>query len=183
MARRKLVAATNTSPIIALTRVGQLPLLERLFERILAPFDVYAELDAKVGAPEPAALRALANLDLVPRIPGVAEIPGLHLGESQAIAVAVARRADRVLLDERRARQAAAALGVRPVGTVGILLEARRRGLIPAVRPLLDRLVAAGFHLHPALIERVLADAGEKDEPPPKKQRPFRKPKYTRTDD
>jgi predicted nucleic acid-binding protein len=41
------------------------------------------------------------------------------------------------------------------------LLEARRRRLIPAVRPLLDGLVAAGFHLHPALIEHVLLGAGE----------------------
>ena len=86
----------------------------------------------------------------------------LHRGETDALALAFAEKADAVLMDERAGRTAAAALGIRTVGIVGILFQAKEAGLIPAMRPLLDRLQSeAGFWIAARLREDVLARAGE----------------------
>jgi predicted nucleic acid-binding protein len=66
-----------------------------------------------------------------------------------------------VILDDRPARLLALRLGLPVVGTVGILVRAKRTGLIPAVRPLLTRLLDVGFRLSPTIRDRVLTDAGE----------------------
>jgi predicted nucleic acid-binding protein len=66
-----------------------------------------------------------------------------------------------VILDERPARKLALALGLPVVGTAGILLAAKRAGLIPEVAPLLDALIKHGFRISTALRDRVLADAAE----------------------
>jgi predicted nucleic acid-binding protein len=67
-----------------------------------------------------------------------------------------------VLIDERRARRIAEqAYGLRVKGSAGILVFAKRAGLIPAVRPLLEGMCAQGYHLSRRLIERAAEEAGE----------------------
>jgi len=65
------------------------------------------------------------------------------------------------MVDDRPARRLASNLGFPVVGTAGILLRAKRLGLIPEVRPLLDEIIGRGFRLSPAIREKVLTDAGE----------------------
>jgi predicted nucleic acid-binding protein len=86
----------------------------------------------------------------------------LDAGEAEAIALAVEQGADLLLMDERRGRQAATRLKQRVVGVLGVLIEAKRHGNLPAVRPVLDALVSeAGFRISGALYARVLEAAGE----------------------
>jgi hypothetical protein len=86
----------------------------------------------------------------------------LDRGESETLALAVELRADVVLLDEKEGRRMARRLGLRPFGVIGVLLAARQRGLVPALRPLLDSLRdRAGFRLSNAVIHEVLDLAGE----------------------
>jgi predicted nucleic acid-binding protein len=85
----------------------------------------------------------------------------LGAGESEAIILALELRAQLVILDDRPARRLAQALQVPVVGTVGILVAAKRRGLLPAVRPSLDALLQHDFRISQRLYEQVLADAGE----------------------
>ncbi len=66
-----------------------------------------------------------------------------------------------LLLDEKRARRFAAARGIALVGTAGVVLRAKQRGLIPTVRPVLDDLLATGFRLSDALYQGALRRAGE----------------------
>ncbi|MDR0780616.1 MAG: DUF3368 domain-containing protein [Pseudomonadales bacterium] len=81
-------------------------------------------------------------------------------GESQAIWLA--RHLHAVLLiDERRGRKVASALEIPHVGTCGLLVQAKRAGLIEALSPLLDRLLAAEYFLTPALVSDTLRLAGE----------------------
>lgn len=88
--------------------------------------------------------------------------PDLDSGETEALSLALEWHADAVLMDEAADRRAATVLKVTSVGVAGILIRARSRGLIPAVRPLLERLrVEAGFWLHPRLEAEVLRLAGE----------------------
>jgi predicted nucleic acid-binding protein len=82
-------------------------------------------------------------------------------GESEAISLALEIGAQWVILDERPARRLAQALGLPVIGTLGVLLASKRRGLLPAVRPCVDALVNFGFHISPGLYDLVLADAGE----------------------
>jgi uncharacterized protein len=82
-------------------------------------------------------------------------------GESEAISLALEVGASWVILDDRPARRLAQSLGLTVIGTLGILLAAKRRGLLPAVRPCLDELIRYGFHVSADLCEQILRAAGE----------------------
>lgn len=88
-------------------------------------------------------------------------IATLDAGESAAIELAEALGA-RLLIDERRGRAVAAVRGIPVVGTVAVLIAARRRGLVPPLAPLLDQLAAAGYHLSQALMDAALVQVGER---------------------
>jgi predicted nucleic acid-binding protein len=86
----------------------------------------------------------------------------LDLGEAEVIALALEHPADIVIMDERLGRQTAAYFGLRCIGTIGILVAAKRQGFIPAIRPDLERLkYQQGYYISERLYDRVLADAGE----------------------
>jgi len=85
----------------------------------------------------------------------------LDSGEAAALCLAIERKASLVLSDDREARLAAVRLDLPVIGTVGILLEARRRDLVPALAPVLMDLRAKGVWLSRSLIDAVLAEAGE----------------------
>jgi hypothetical protein len=86
----------------------------------------------------------------------------LDAGEAESIALAVELKADFVLLDERLARRIATGLGLKVAGLLGVLVEAKRRGLIVLVKPILDALITkAGFWVGRDLYARVLVEVGE----------------------
>lgn len=157
----KPIAVTNTSPIIALVGVGELRLLDSLFDRILVPMAVWDELVDKPGAPEPETLRALAGARFEPPQSVPPSLAYLDPGERAAIALALATPNCFVLLDDLAARHAAAALKLPVRGTLGVLVEAKRQQLIPVVRPLVERMLANGCRLGTELVSAVLASVGE----------------------
>jgi uncharacterized protein len=86
----------------------------------------------------------------------------LDPGEAEAIACALEGSATLLLIDERRGRRVAQQLGISVIGLVGVLLLAKRRGLVAQIRPLLDGLrQRAGFWMSEALYARVLQEAEE----------------------
>ena len=101
--------------------------------------------------------RAVANRALVTALQ-----MELDEGEAEAIALAKELAADLLLLDERRGRVVAAHLDLRLIGLLGVRIEAKRKGCLPLVKPVLDDLVAkAGFWVSQQLYARVLLAAGE----------------------
>jgi len=147
---------SNSSPLIALERIGRLELLHGLFdERLAIPPAVAHEVYGNVEPP--AWIRVLpvnAPLD------GTSS-PTLGAGEREAIALAIERSATLIILDDLPARRLAASRGLSVIGTVGLLLVAKRTGAIPAVVPLLDALAAAGFRLSVRVRDAAVAAAGE----------------------
>lgn len=85
----------------------------------------------------------------------------LDLGERDAISLAIEQSARLIILDDLAARKMAEGVGLPVVGTLGILVRAKQRGLLAAVQPNLDTLVAVGFYIGPDLRRRILSDAGE----------------------
>lgn len=85
----------------------------------------------------------------------------LHRGEAEAIALAAEIQADRIVLDDKKARRIARELGLRLIGTVGVILRAKREGVVPECRPLLDGLTQEGFYLSDALYREALRQAVE----------------------
>ena len=163
-----MIVVSDTSPIIGLAAVGRLDLLRALYGTILLPTAVLEELTA-VEPPAPA-IRELQDPDRF-RVVGVRE-PTLTValeleldrGEAEAIALAVERKAHLLLLDERKARAVARRLGCPVIGVLGVLVQAKRRQLLPAVRPVLDELLTrAGFRISESLRSRVLQETDEAD--------------------
>ena len=85
----------------------------------------------------------------------------LGAGESESISLALEIRAGLAILDDRPARRLAFALGIPIIGTLGLLLAAKQRKLLTAVKPCLDALTQHDFWIAPSLYEQVLRDAGE----------------------
>jgi uncharacterized protein len=153
----------NSGPLISLARIGQLELLPAVFEGIVLPRAVFDEVtrDRRLpGAEEISKAEWLRIVEVSDRDAVERLSLWLDTGESEVLVLAQ-QLGVTAAIDERRARGLAAALGVAQTGTVGILLEAKRRGLIPAVTPLLDQLGANGIRLSSRLYEEARRLAGE----------------------
>jgi len=161
-----VIVVSNTSPITNLAAVEQLDLLRQLYGTVLIPQAVYGELIAGGGG-QPGA-REVQTLEWIETraVTDHALVTALQIeldnGEAEAIALTKELAADLLLLDERRGRAVAARLDLRFVGLLGVLIEAKQKGTIPAVKPVLDDLMAkAGFWISQRLYVRVLQAAGE----------------------
>ena len=116
---------SNASPLIALAAIGQLRLLPGLFGSITIPPAVAAEIAPSIAArPEWLDVQPLAHWQ-----PTQIQGSGLGAGEREALSLGLEGHADRVILDDLPARRLAHALGLRVIGTLGVLLAAKRRGL------------------------------------------------------
>ena len=160
-----MLVIADSSPLIYLSRVGALHLLPALFDEVVVPAAVWDEaVERRPSAPGSDALHQAPWLRVVDD-PSLELGLGLDPGETAAILLAESLRADLLLIDERVGRKVAQARGLTVRGTLGVLVQAREHGLLPALQPVLDTLVAEGFRIAPALIREALAQVGEGAEP------------------
>ena len=150
---------SNTSPLISLVSVGLLDLLPQTVGPVIIPEQVYLEYVAGARPHDPD-LREMAWLTIVP-VPTVPAIGSLGFGECGAIPLALADAGALVLLDALPARRAASQRELAGSGAIGVLVEANQRGLVPAVAPLLDALIAQGMRIGSGLHAQALQVAGE----------------------
>ena len=161
-----MIVVADTSVLINLCRVGEGALVGRLFQEVLIPPEValeFARLVSSVsrfaGLELPVGIRQQATTSPPPAILSAA---GLDPGERAALALAVEIHADAVLVDERRGHEVAVQLGLRTIGILGLLLQAKSSHLVPTVGPILERLRRdAGFWISESLLKNVLRIAGE----------------------
>lgn len=161
-----MIVISDTSPIINLARIGALDLLPALFGKVIIPKKVFDEITVE-GADMPGAneirrakwveVRECANKTFVQALQ-----LQVDPGESEAIGLAIEMQARLLLIDERMGRQLAKEFQVPIMGLLGVLKMAKGKGLIPAVKPLIDRLIqTAGFRIGKELYLEILMTEGE----------------------
>ena len=165
------VVVADAGPLIGLARIGRVSLLTSLYGSVVIPDRVLTELHVDSDRPGARALSAaLAAGAIRPQaLPegSAAELARLCLlldaGEASAILLAEQMTCRFLLIDERRGRQIARARGIPVVGLAGVLLAAKRSGLLPSVASTLADLSREGYRLSDALVSEVLRLAGEAD--------------------
>ena len=152
---------SNASPLILLAQAGALSVLERLPGRVVIPEAVAAEVLA--GPADDPARRQLAEgwgeRRAVTPDPQLVEW-GLGSGETAVISLARASGAV-ALLDDRAARRAAKAIGVQTLVTLGIVIRAKRAGLIDSATQLIHQLQDTGLWVAPDILAEARRLAGE----------------------
>jgi len=161
-----VIVVSDTSPLVNLAAVGQLELLHLLYGKVLLPQVVRQEVEAGVRKmPTNAAVlsapwletRSVQNQSLVTRL-----MIEIDLGEAEAIVLATEAKASFVLMDDQDGRHVAKREGVRTVGLIGVLVEAKKAGCLTAIRPVLDQLrTKVDFWMSDRLYELALRQAGE----------------------
>ena len=140
-----MIIVSDSSPLIAFSLIGRLELIKELYEIIIIPEAVHREIteidEQRTGVQEIIAAEWL----IVERITNerfVRALEGeLDRGEGEAIVLATELNAGLLLMDERRGRQVAKRCNLNVIGVLGILIEAKHKGLVPLAKPLLDELV------------------------------------------
>lgn len=164
-----LIVVADAGPLIHLSILDKIDLLPTLHGRIVIPDLVYHEVvTAGEGLAGSREVREVDWIEVVEHDPKadlfrLLEGP-LDPGEAAAIWVATDRKAGLILSDDRKARYAAERLGFKVQGTLGILVEAKRRGLLSTLAPLLHQLREKGVWLSRELMDRALWEAGEADQ-------------------
>lgn len=154
----------NASPLILLSRTGRLDLLVSLAKSLIVPEAVIREIRAGSDRDDAAGrIRDLSSLLCVEDQPVPERIRSWDLGagESQVLVHGLERPGAEVVLDDLAARRCARSLGLPMIGTLGIVVLCRHRGIIEAARPVVNALCAAGLRLKPALVDDALAKVGE----------------------
>lgn len=159
----KLVVA-DAGPLIAFGRIGRLELLPQTLGEVLVPNAVAGECLADPEKPGAQAIREALRVRLLIKTPDPSaepQFPALDAGESAAIRLALKLSAS-VLIDEKLGRSIAAKLGLSVIGSAGVLLAAKKRGLIDSVTPILNAFSSNGYHFSDTLIRAIVLRAGER---------------------
>ena len=155
----------NASPLIFLSRVEGLTWLSGLSAgRVEIPGAVIGEVT--VGHDGHSIIRAVDAQSGVHRVddvttPEVIAAWDLGAGETQVLAHCLNRPGVIAVLDDGAARQCARSLEISVVGTLGIVLAAKRMGLLSAARPVVEKLLSEGLYLSASLVAEALAEVGE----------------------
>jgi len=157
-------AISNTSPLQYLHQVGLLYILPALTTRVIVPRAVASELEAGrklgIGLPDPGSLTwmEIRNPASLPVLPLITD---LGPGETEVLALALETVDSLAIIDDGPAHRMAEALGIKLTGTLGLLIDAKTAGLIPAVAPVLDQLEGLRFRIASHTRNAVLRLSGE----------------------
>jgi len=154
----------NTSPWIALSICGQINLLQKFFREVYMPIAVKEEIIA--GGELGIGIKELKTSPWI-KIERVSDphkvklLYELEQGEAEVIVLAKEKRVNKVLIDEKIARLQAKVLGLQVIGTLGLLLKAKKEAILPAIRPLIQKMMDEGIWIKQGLLKGILIEAGE----------------------
>ncbi|MEA5617603.1 DUF3368 domain-containing protein [Cronbergia sp. UHCC 0137] len=154
----------NSSPLIVLFKSQQAELLPQLFREILVPEGVFQEVTQ--GRKNDIASRQLSTVSWIQRVaidsiePEVAAWD-LGQGESQVLSLALKNSGYAAIVDDRAARRCGRSLSIITMGTGGLLILAKKRGLISSISPRIEALRDAGLWLSDNIVNILKKEAGE----------------------
>jgi hypothetical protein len=143
-----MLVISDTSPLSCLIKTGKLDLLQQLYKQLVILFSVYREtLDMKsfgydVSGFEKAPWIEVMQAHHYERYKN--QLSNLDAGEAEAIALALEIKADLILIDERLGAATAIKMGLNVTGTLGIVVDAKERGIIKSGKELIDELRTKG---------------------------------------
>ena len=155
---------SNSGPILSFVRAQRLDLLREVVGALIIPEAVYEDIvvqgasrvgDQEVQHASWITREHVQDRSLVDQLP-----PKLHQGECEAIALAKELNAV-LLVDEHEARREAHRLGIEYMGSLRVLKEAKARGIIPEIKPILDEIIVAGTYISDTLYQAFLSEVDE----------------------
>ena len=155
----------NSTPLIALAKINELNHLKEIYSQIMIPKAVYDEVailgKGKKGSIEITKAKWIKVKEV--RDEKLKKLLQIELGrgEAEVIALAYEVNADLVIIDENRGRGIAKMFGLKVTGTIGTIIEAKKRGLLNNVREKLDELINTGIWIGEDLYEEALRLSGE----------------------
>lgn len=151
-----MLVVADSSPLIVLVEIGQIDILPRLFAHVVIPPAVARELRSALRPEHISRYFATEPKWLTIRQPAVVRpIARLHVGETEALSLALELHADVVLVDERKAYREAVAMRLNAIGTVRVLERAAEEGLLD-LKDAFDRLKQTDFWIAHALLDERL---------------------------
>jgi len=161
-----MIVVSDTTPLIGLASIDRLEILLELFGDVYIPQAVYDET-VTYGREEGIAKQAVASSNWIhvvkvqDRLAVDVLLDEMDLGEVETIILASEMKADWVLMDERKGRRKLTQLNIPKIGTIGVLLKAKQLGLIPDLKPEIEKLQKLGFSISQLVVSEVLKQAGE----------------------
>lgn len=154
-----MLIVSDTTPLISLLKAGRIDLLQKMFGKIIIPDAVYNELTQNPAYHEEAAIIKESKFIYVESVENtesvkiLRNVTGLDAGESEAIVLMDEKKADLLLIDERRGRKVAEQMGLKLAGTIGVLLRAYDKGFLTGkeVENCLDILKYNRIHISKTL--------------------------------
>jgi len=163
MDNKKMIIISDSSPLISLALIEKLSLLEKLYKEIYVPTAVYEEV-IRSDKPFSNELKQFLN-DKTKSVSNKMAVEillsDIGAGEAEAIVLALEQQPDIILIDDLKARKFAKIKGLRIIGTIGILLEAKKEGLIKEIKPLISELVLKDIRISTKIVEITLQAAQE----------------------
>jgi predicted nucleic acid-binding protein len=153
-------AVVNASPLIFFARAGCFNLLQTAGNTIFVPASVNAEI-LRRGSTD-ATVRAMNQsdwLNIAPDMTVSSNIQSWDLGQGESVVLSFAHAnpGTKAIIDDLAARRCAAALNIPHLGSLGLVLRAKHRGIIAQARPILEKMVQNGMYLSPNLLQSSLA--------------------------
>ena len=158
-----MIIIADSSPLISFAILDNFEILDIVFDEIYVPVAVFNEL---TNFKKPYSLKlkeylkdkvvAVKNIDLVNFLTNE-----IDLGESEAIVLALEKKIQDILIDDFRGRKIAELNGLSPIGTIGVLLQAKKQRLIKEIKPLLDILIQNDIRIGKSLYTESLVLSSE----------------------
>lgn len=158
-----LKVVSNTTPIISLLKLSKLDILKNLYSEINIPYAVFQEVEAGRNKDYYTNLSNLnwINILEIQDKQAVKYFLDLDSGEAEAVVLATEIKADLIILDEKLGRFHAKHADLKVTGTIGVLIKAKKEGLINELKPLLFELTKKEVWISDKLIYEILKQIGE----------------------
>jgi predicted nucleic acid-binding protein len=158
-----MIIVSDSSPLVCFAILGMLDVLNDIIEKIMVPTAVYEEISVP-KKPYSEEIKLFLKNRVIPVKNKVAVKlldKEVDPGEAEAIVLAIEKNIGDILIDDPKGRKAARTHGLSPVGTIGILLQAKKTGRIKQVKPLLDKLIKNRIRIGISLYQKALELAEE----------------------